>query len=137
MPIYRRPQLDRAESLVTDTRTHRMKEASEFAERGWISELLEILGMSHDELAKLLGVNQSSVVRMRQAEKDGRITTRKMREVADALGADFVYAFVPRDGFISTCHARLEAMEQQRRWHKRLKPHHGRTFGRNLRRTGS
>ncbi len=136
MPIYRWPQLDRAESLVTYTRTRRLKEASDVAEHGWISELLEILGMSHDELAKLLGVNQSWVLRVRQAEKDGRITTRKMREVADAMGADFVYALVHIVGFISTCHVRLEAMEQQRRWHKRLKPHQGRIFPRNLRKTG-
>ncbi len=126
MPNYLWPQLDQAKALAAESRSRHLRAAGNLAQGGWITALLQALGMSNDELARRLGVNQSSVVRMRQAEADGRVTIKTLQEVGEALGADFVYAFVPKKNFLSTCEARLEAMKQRQRWHKRLKPKHQR-----------
>ena len=63
---------------------------------GWIKTIREALGMTSKDLAARVGVNQSRIIHMEQAEVDGNIKISTMKRIADALEMDFVYAFVPR-----------------------------------------
>ena len=63
---------------------------------GWIKTIREALGMTSKDLASRVGVNQSRIIHMEQAEVEGSIKISTMKRIADALEMDFVYAFVPR-----------------------------------------
>ncbi len=52
--------------------------------------------MSLTQLAARVGVAQSSLSGSIKLEEEGRISVHKLREIADALECDLVYAFVPR-----------------------------------------
>lgn len=62
----------------------------------WINYLRLGLGMSLSQLAARVGVAQSSISSSIKSEEDGRITIHKLKEIADAMECDFIYAFVPR-----------------------------------------
>ena len=63
---------------------------------GWIKTIREALGMTSTNLASRVGVNQSRIIHMEKAERDGNIKISTMEKIADALDMDFVYGFVPR-----------------------------------------
>lgn len=62
----------------------------------WIDYVRKGLGMSLSQLAKRVGVAQSSLSGSIKLEQEGRISVKKLREIADALDCDLVYALVPR-----------------------------------------
>jgi len=63
---------------------------------GWIKTIREALGMTSTNLASRVGVNQSRIIHMEKAERDGNIKISTMEKIADAVDMDFVYGFVPR-----------------------------------------
>jgi predicted DNA-binding mobile mystery protein A len=62
----------------------------------WINYLRAGLGMSLTQLAARTGVTQSSISHSIKLEEEGRITVGKLKEIANAMECDLVYAFVPR-----------------------------------------
>ena len=52
--------------------------------------------MSPSELARALGVAQSSLTRLELSEIRGTISLQSLKRAAEMLGCDVVYAFVPR-----------------------------------------
>jgi len=82
-----------------DNKLSRLKEFSVqgLASIGWIKTIREALGMTSTDLAFRVGVNQSRIIHMEQAEVDGNIKISTMKKIANALDMDFVYAFVPRN----------------------------------------
>jgi predicted DNA-binding mobile mystery protein A len=64
--------------------------------RGWIKAIREALGMTTGQYAKRLGVSQPRVAALEKAEADGVVTLKSLRQAAEALDCDFVYALVPR-----------------------------------------
>lgn len=65
---------------------------------GWIKAIRLALGMSARQLGDKLKITRQGVQEMEKREKDGAITIKSLREVAQALDMHFVYGFVPRDG---------------------------------------
>jgi predicted DNA-binding mobile mystery protein A len=63
---------------------------------GWIRLVRNALGMTTRQLAERLGVKQPRIVKIEKAEMDGSITLKSLRDAANALGCDLVYAVVPR-----------------------------------------
>lgn len=63
---------------------------------GWIHVVRKALGMTTSQLAKRLGVAQSTVVRYEQAEANDAITLRSLKSVAKAMNCQLVYALVPK-----------------------------------------
>ncbi len=63
--------------------------------RGWTRAIRESLGMTTRQLAERMGVAPSRVTAIEKAETTGAITVRTLRETAEALNCQFVYAFVP------------------------------------------
>jgi predicted DNA-binding mobile mystery protein A len=64
--------------------------------RGWIKAIREAIGMTTGQYAKRLGVSQPRVAALEKAEADGAVTLKTLRQAAEALDCDFVYALVPR-----------------------------------------
>lgn len=63
---------------------------------GWIRHARNSLGVSAKWLAHRLGVAQPSVALLEMRERQGAVTLATLRRVANALGCELVYAFVPR-----------------------------------------
>lgn len=68
------------------------------SDNGWIKLLREALGMSTTQLAKRIGIDQSRVSRLENAEIDGDLKLSSLKKVAEGLNMTFVYGFIPRDG---------------------------------------
>lgn len=63
---------------------------------GWIRPIREALGMTTGQFAKRLGVSQPRVAALEKAEADGVVTLKSLRQAAEALDCNFVYALVPK-----------------------------------------
>ena len=63
--------------------------------RGWTKAIRESLGMTTRQLAQRMGVAPSRVTTIEKAETTGGITLKTLRETAEALDCQLVYAFVP------------------------------------------
>lgn len=63
---------------------------------GWVKVIKTALGMSTEQLAKRLGVKRGRVTQLEHAEVQDAVTLRTLREVADAMECEFVYAIVPK-----------------------------------------
>lgn len=63
---------------------------------GWIRSVREGLRMSQAELAARMELNQRTVHSLEVSEAKGKVKLETLKRVADALGCDLVYAFVPR-----------------------------------------
>jgi predicted DNA-binding mobile mystery protein A len=64
--------------------------------QGWVSRIRKALGMTLPQLAQRLGVTRSRVVKIQQAEISNALTLRTLKETANALDCDLVYALIPR-----------------------------------------
>lgn len=73
--------------------------------RGWIRALRDALGMSSTELAARIGVTQSRVPAMEQAEVSGSIRLDTLERAARALDCRLVYALVPNSPLEDTVQA--------------------------------
>jgi predicted DNA-binding mobile mystery protein A len=67
-------------------------------QKGWIRALREVTGLTLKEVGIRLGGTPAAVASLEKSEADYRITLGKLREAADALGCELVYALVPREG---------------------------------------
>lgn len=85
-------------------------------QQGWIKTIREVLGLSASQLGKKVGIDQSRISRLENAEKTGDLKLSSLQKIAKGLNMHFVYGFVPE--------GTLESMvrEQARRMAlKRLK----------------
>lgn len=74
---------------------------------GWVNAIRTAIGMSMQQLANKLNVSKQAVADIEKREREGAITIKALREVANAMDMDLVYAFVPKDGS-------LEALVERR-----------------------
>ena len=65
-------------------------------ERGWIKAIREALGMTTGQFAQRLGVAQPRVVALEKAEANEVVSLKTLRQAAEALDCELVYALVPR-----------------------------------------
>jgi predicted DNA-binding mobile mystery protein A len=86
-------------------------------QKGWIRAIREATGVTLREMAKRLGKVPSLALYLEKSEADYRITLGNLREAAEALGCQLVYALVPREGNIQSLaekRARAKATENVR-----------------------
>jgi predicted DNA-binding mobile mystery protein A len=69
--------------------------------RGWIRAIREVTGLTLQQLGRRLDRTISAVAYLEKAEAEYSISLGSLREVADSLGCELVYALVPRTGRIS------------------------------------
>lgn len=77
---------------------------------GWIKTLRTAIGMSAARLAERLGVQQSTVTRFEQSERERTITLESLRKAADALDCDLHYVLVPRRALETLVRERADAL---------------------------
>lgn len=65
---------------------------------GWINMLRKALNISLKQLARRMNVTSQNVNQLEQREMDGTISLQKLKDAAEALDMNFVYAFMPKDG---------------------------------------
>jgi predicted DNA-binding mobile mystery protein A len=81
--------------------------------RGWIKAIREALGMTTAQLGQRLGVVQSRVVAIEQAEAKGTITLNSLEKAAQALGCRLVYALVPKHSLEETVEKRASLVAKK------------------------
>lgn len=64
--------------------------------KGWVKALREALGMTSAGLAGRMGVAQSRIPALEQAEAKGTITLGSLERAANALDCELVYMLKPR-----------------------------------------
>ena len=68
---------------------------------GWIRAVRGALGISSRQVAKLLGVNHSTFVRLEEREKQKKVTLETLEKAANAMDCKLIYAIVPKDTYSS------------------------------------
>ena len=66
--------------------------------RGWIHGIRTTLKMSFRQFGSRLGITAQSAQEIEDREKNGNISLKSLKEVAQALDMRLIYGFVPRDG---------------------------------------
>jgi predicted DNA-binding mobile mystery protein A len=69
---------------------------------GWIKSIRISLGMTVLDLALRVGIDQSRISRLENAEKEGNVKLSSMQKIARALDMEFVYGFVPKTSLEAT-----------------------------------
>jgi predicted DNA-binding mobile mystery protein A len=59
----------------------------------WVFSLRNALGLSLSQLAKKMNISAQSVKEIEEREKEGRITLKILKDIANALELKFVYGF--------------------------------------------
>ncbi len=65
---------------------------------GWLRARRAALGITQRELAEKLGFQRQAWAQFEASEARGAISLASLRRAADALGCDFSYHVVPREG---------------------------------------
>ena len=73
---------------------------------GWIATIRSALGMTQETLGKRLGLPKQRLSQLETRERSGDIKLNQLRDAADALNCDLVYAFVPREPLEETVQRR-------------------------------
>jgi predicted DNA-binding mobile mystery protein A len=76
---------------------------------GWLAAIREARGVPLRELAMTLGVTPQAIQKLQVSEASESISLRRLREVAEAMGCDLVYALLPRNGKLT------DASEERKR----------------------
>jgi predicted DNA-binding mobile mystery protein A len=82
--------------------------------RGWIRAIRYAIGMSGRQLAERLGISKNSVSAIEKRERDGSVTIRTMRRVAEAIDCTFFYGFLPNGSFDEIVRRRAEEVVRER-----------------------
>jgi len=69
-------------------------------QKGWLRAIREATGISLREMATRLKKTPTLAAKLEKSEGEYRITLASLRDAADALGCQLVYALVPRSGSI-------------------------------------
>lgn len=98
-------QLERALSAYQNARQ------SPKPRSGWLSAIREARGITLRQVATTLAVTPQAVQRLQVSEANESISLRRLRETAEAMGCELVYALLPRDGKLTDA---AEERERQR-----------------------
>lgn len=63
--------------------------------QGWIKTIRKALGLSASQLGKKVGLDQSRISRLENAEKNGNLKLASLQKIAKGLNMQFAYGFVP------------------------------------------
>jgi predicted DNA-binding mobile mystery protein A len=86
----------RLKQLDRSLESFRAAQTAARPQKGWIRAIREAVGVSAAELGRILGTSRQLPLQFEKAEAEGSITLKSLRNVANALDCDLVYALVPR-----------------------------------------
>jgi predicted DNA-binding mobile mystery protein A len=78
--------------------------------KGWVRAIRDALGMTSRQLAARMGLAQSTIIAMEQGEEAETVTLKTLRQAAEALDCQFVYALVPKTTLDETVRKRAQAL---------------------------
>ena len=90
----RAKQLERALEAFAPARN------SSRPQKGWLRAIREATGISLREMATRLNKSPTLAAKLEKSEAEYRITLASLRDAADALGCQLIYALMPRSGTI-------------------------------------
>lgn len=64
---------------------------------GWLKAIRGALGISSRQLAQIVGIDSSAIIRLEEREPDGKMTLELLNRAAQAMGCKVIYAIVPND----------------------------------------
>lgn len=97
----RRTQLDSSlQALITQIQPR--------PKSGWIAEIRKALMMTSVQLAKRLGIDQSTLSRLEKSEVKNTIRLESLEKAANALNCELRYVFIPRKSLEKTWFAQAE-----------------------------
>lgn len=67
-------------------------------QRGWLRSIREALGISMREVARKMRKTPQTVASFEKSEASDRITLQTLRNYAEAMNCELVYAIVPKSG---------------------------------------
>jgi predicted DNA-binding mobile mystery protein A len=76
-------------------------------QHGWIATIRSALGMTQKSFGARLELPKQRVSRLEARERTGDIKLNQLRDAADALNCDVVYALVPREPLEQTIQRRV------------------------------
>ncbi len=65
---------------------------------GWVGAIRTSLNMTLEQLGKRLGISRQAVSQLEAREAEGTVSLNVLRDVANALDMQLVYAIVPKTG---------------------------------------
>lgn len=68
---------------------------------GWLKAVRGALGISSRQLAQIVGVDMSAIIRLEERESEGKMTLEMLSRAAQAMDCKVVYAIVPKDEYES------------------------------------
>jgi len=83
-------------------------------EPGWAAAIRRALGLTTRQMAKRLGLSQSSYADAESNEAREAISLKQLRRIADALDCDLVYALLPRRPLTEMVDARAAELARRR-----------------------
>ena len=113
-PEFRRLRLRQLERTL---KPFLAAKASSRPPKGWIRAIREATGIPLHQISRRLHKSTPLVSYLEKSEAEYRITLGNLRDAADALGCDLVYALVPKHGSIQDIaeeRARTKATENVR-----------------------
>lgn len=81
--------------------------------KGWVRAIRDALGMTSRQLAARMGYSQSSITGLEQGEEAETISLKTLRQAAEALDCQLVYALVPKVTLDETVKRRAQALAEE------------------------
>lgn len=82
--------------------------------RGWVRAVRDALGITSRQLAARMGLAQSTIIALEKGEAAGTVTLNTMREAAEALNCQLVYALAPRTSLTDMVQQRARALAKKK-----------------------
>lgn len=80
--------------------------------KGWVRAIRDALGMTSRQLAARMGVSQPTVTGLEKGEEADTITLKSLRQAAEALDCQLVYALVPKTTLDEAVRLRAQTMAE-------------------------
>lgn len=105
--------------LIRDQLDQKLKElkglrSANLPQTSWIKLVREALGMSTKQLGQRVGIDQSRISRLENAESAGDLKLSSLKKIADGLNMKFVYGFVPHDSLEQMVHEQARKIALKR-----------------------
>lgn len=81
--------------------------------KGWIATIRTALGMPQEVLGARLRIPKQRISQLEKREQSGDIKLSQLREVAEALNCDFVYALLPREPLEAVVERRIREIAKR------------------------
>lgn len=81
--------------------------------KGWVRAIRDALGMTSRQLAARMGLSQSTITAMERGEEAETVSLKTLRQAAEALDCQLVYAIVPNATLNETVRMRARALAQE------------------------